>query len=149
MLICEMASYYKHQGKSLYDVFEEIQQKLGYHIESQHSYSAAGFDGVAKIANLMKKFRTSNIETIANEKVVTKEDYDSLVKVTNGVEEVLDYEHSNVLRYVFEDGSFVAVRPSGTEPKVKFYFAVCGKTQQDAQERHDRVKKAILEYIKD
>ena len=149
MLICEMASYYKHQGKSLYDVFEEIQQKLGYHIESQHSYSAAGFDGVAKIANLMKKFRTSNIETIANEKVVTKEDYDSLVKVTNGVEEVLDYEQSNVLRYVFEDGSFVAVRPSGTEPKVKFYFAVCGKTQQDAQERHDRVKKAILEYIKD
>ena len=97
----------------------------------------------------MKKFRTSNIETIANEKVVTKEDYDSLVKVTNGVEEVLDYEQSNVLRYVFEDGSFVAVRPSGTEPKVKFYFAVCGKTQQDAQERHDRVKKAILEYIKD
>ena len=149
MLICEMASYYKHLGKSLYDVFEEIQQQLGYHIESQHSYAAAGMDGVAKIANLMKTFRTSNIETIANELVVTKEDYDSLIKVTNGVEEKLDYEQSNVLRYVFEDGSFVAVRPSGTEPKVKFYFAVCGKTQQEAQARHDRIKQAILEYIKD
>ena len=149
MLICEMASYYKHLGKSLYEVFEEIQQQLGYHIETQHSYSAAGFDGVAKIANLMKTFRNSNIETIAGDKVVTKEDYDSLVKVTNGVEETLDYEQSNVLRYVFEDGSFVAVRPSGTEPKVKFYFAVCGKTQIEAQERHDRVKQAILSYIKD
>ena len=149
MLICEMASYYKHQGKSLFDVFEEIQQKLGYHIESQHSYAAAGFDGVAKIANLMKTFRTSNIKTIADELVVTTEDYDSLIKVTNGVESKLDYEQSNVLRYVFEDGSFVAVRPSGTEPKVKFYFAVCGKTHQEAQARHDKIKKAILEYIKD
>ena len=148
MLICEMASYYKHQGKSLLEVYIEIQEKLGYHIESQYSYAAEGMSGVEKIKKLMAGLRNSAMDYIADEKVVIKEDYVSLTKNENGVVTTLDYEQSDVLRYVFDDGSFVAIRPSGTEPKVKFYFAVCGKTQQEAQDRHDKVKKFIIDLIK-
>lgn len=148
MLICEMASYYKHQGKTLLDVYEEIQQKLGYHIESQYSYAASGITGVKKINDLMCTFRNSEMKTIANEEVYIKEDYLSLIKNENGTISTLDYEQSDVLRYVFKDGSFVAIRPSGTEPKVKFYFAVSGKTFELAQKRHDKIKAEILSYIK-
>jgi phosphoglucomutase len=148
MLICEMASYYKHQGKSLLEVYIEIQEKLGYHIESQYSYAAEGMSGVEKIKKLMSGLRNSSMDYIADEKVVIKEDYVSLTKIENGKVSALDYEQSDVLRYVFEDGSFVAIRPSGTEHKVKFYFAVCGKTQQAAQERHDKVKQFVIDLIK-
>ncbi len=147
MLICEMASYYKHQGKSLLDVYEEIQQKLGYHIESQHSYVAEGMSGVEKIKNLMKSLREKNLSVIADEKVAIKEDYLSLTAEENGKKIPLDFEQSDVLRYVFEDGSFVAIRPSGTEPKVKFYFAVAGNSHENAQKRHDKIKNFILSLI--
>ena len=147
MLICEMASYYKHLGKTLLDVYNEIQEKLGYHIESQYSYAAAGLEGVEKIKKLMKLLRTNNLDKIADEKVAIKEDYLTLEKLENGVITHLDYENSDVLRYVFEDGSFVAIRPSGTEPKVKFYFALCGKTYNDALNRHNKVKEFILNLI--
>ena len=148
LLICEMASYYKHQGKTLLEVYEEIQEKLGYHIETQYSYVAEGMSGVQKIKDLMASLRESKISNIAGEDVVINEDYVSLTKVDHGVTLPLNYEQSDVLRYVFEDGSFVAIRPSGTEPKVKFYFAVCGKTQQAAQERHDKVKQFVIDLIK-
>ena len=145
MLICEMTSYYKHLGKTLYDVYIELQEKLGYHIETQYSYAAAGLEGVEKIKRLMSMLRNSSLEEIAGEKVVIKEDYMSLIKEVNNEKLPLDYEQSDVLRYVFEDGSFVAIRPSGTEPKVKFYFALCGKTNQEAQARHDKVKQFIID----
>lgn len=147
MLICEMASYYQHQGKTLLNVFEGIQQKLGYHIESQYSYIAEGMRGVEKIAHLMKSLRKMNLSEIAGEKVLIKEDYWTLIKEKNGVKMPLDYEQSDVLRYVFEDGSFVAIRPSGTEPKVKFYFALAGNSKENAQIRHDKVKNFILDLI--
>lgn len=147
MMICEMASYYKKQGKTIYDVYNELQEKLGYHIESQYSYTAKGQSGALKIASLMASFRNTNLDIIANELVTTKEDYNSLIKITNNQKEILDYEQSDVLRYVFNDGSFVAIRPSGTEPKVKFYFAIAGKTYQEALERHDRIKKFITDFI--
>ena len=147
LLICEMASYYKHQGKTLLEVYEEIQEKLGYHIETQYSYVAEGMSGVQKIKDLMASLRESKISNIAGEDVVINEDYVSLTKVDHGVTLPLDYEQSDVLRYVFEDGSFVAIRPSGTEPKVKFYFALSGKTYNDALNRHDKVKKYIIDLI--
>jgi len=148
LLICEMTSYYKHQGKTLLDVYNEIQQIHGFHIESQYNYYAEGIEGVSKIANIMSSLRNSNLKEIASNEVVVTEDYLSLKKNNNGIITDLDYEKSNVLRYIFDDGSFVAIRPSGTEPKVKFYFAICGKTKQEAQKRHDDVKNFILNLIK-
>ena len=148
LLICEMTSYYKHQGKTLLDVYNEIQQIHGFHIESQYNYYAEGIEGVSKIANIMSSLRNSNLKEIASNEVVVTEDYLSLKKNNNGIITDLDYEKSNVLRYIFDDGSFVAIRPSGTEPKVKFYFAICGKTKQEAQKRHDDVKNFIINLIK-
>ena len=147
MMICEMASYYKRQGLTILDVYNQLQEKLGYHIESQYSYFAEGMNGIIKIKKLMSTYRNSHLTMIANEKVVTIEDYNSLIKTTNGVQEKLDYEQSDVLRYLFEDGSFVAIRPSGTEPKVKFYFAIAGKTYDEALKRHDNIKKFIIDFI--
>lgn len=148
LLICEMAAYYKNIGKNLIEVFDALQQKLGYHVESQYSYKVSGSEGVKEIQQLMENLRKANYAIIANEKVVTVEDYLSLTAKTNDQVYPLHYEQSNVLRYLFEDGSFIAIRPSGTEPKCKFYFAFCGKTQKEAQERHDKMKEFILSEIK-
>lgn len=147
LLICEMAAYYKTLNMSLYETFEKLQQKLQYHVESQYSYKVSGSAGLAKISQLMEYLRYENMDYIADEKVKTKEDYMSLQKVTADKVETLDYEKSNVLRYVFDDNSFIAIRPSGTEPKCKFYFAFCGKTAKEANERHDKMKKFILSKI--
>ena len=147
LLICEMASFYKHQGKTLLEAFDELQQKLGYHVESQYSFQVIGSEGLMQIQKLMEYFRNHDFSMIEQEKVVTKEDYLSLVSVTNGQETKLNYEQSNVLRYCFADGSFIAIRPSGTEPKCKFYFAFCGKTKQLAIQRHQRMRTFVLEKI--
>lgn len=147
MMICEMASYYKHQGKTLYEVYNELQQKFGFYVESQYSYFLEGMEGSFKIKKLMEDLRKNNLSMINNEKVYISEDYLSLIKNENGKVSNLDYEKSDVLRYVFKDGSFVAIRPSGTEPKVKFYFAIEGKSKDEALKRHDGIKKFILELI--
>lgn len=145
MLICEMTSFYKHQGLSLLDVYEKIQQKFGYYAEGQYSYYAYGMEGKEKIQSIMDYLRNQNIQEIAGEKVCIKEDYLSLEKIENNKKSHLDYEKSNVLRYLFEDESFVAIRPSGTEPKIKYYFALSGKSHQEALDRYEKVKKYILD----
>lgn len=147
LLICEMASYYKHQQKTLLDVFEELQQKLQYHIESQYSYKVEGSEGLVKINELMEKLRHTPLHFIGGEKVEIKEDYLTLTSVSEKEKKDLDFEKSNVLRYLFKDGSFIAIRPSGTEPKCKFYFAFCGHTLKEATERHDKMKNFILSMI--
>ncbi len=148
LLICEMAAYYKNQGKNLSEVYEQLQQRLGYHVESQYAYKVSGSEGLKEITKMMEKLRQTKYETIQGEKVTTIEDYLSLTSITNNQVTPLNYEQSNVLRYLFLDGSFIAIRPSGTEPKCKFYFAFCGKTAKEAQERHDKMKAFILSEIK-
>ena len=147
LLICEMAAYYKNQGKNLSEVYEQLQQRLGYHVESQYAYKVSGSEGLKEITKMMEKLRQTKYETIQGEKVTTIEDYLSLTSITNNQVTPLNYEQSNVLRYLFLDGSFIAIRPSGTEPKCKFYFAFCGKTAKEAQERHDKMKAFILSEI--
>lgn len=148
MMIAEMASYYKHLGKTILDVYQEIEEKLGYYAESQISYYAKGQDGAIRISNLMNKLRNSKLLTIADEKVKIHEDYLTLTKECDGVSSPLvGFEKSNVLRYILDDGSFVAVRPSGTEPKVKFYFSLMGKTNDLALKRHDKVKEFFLSLV--
>lgn len=147
MLICEMAAFYKQRGKDLVDVYEELQKEYGYHIESQYSLKVQGADGIEKITQLMHNLRLHPYQQIAQYPVVILEDYLALKKYQNQTITPLDYEKSNVLRYIFADGSFVAIRPSGTEPKCKFYFAICGKNKEVAEEKHDAIKKYILEGL--
>ena len=148
MLICEMTSYYAHKGLTLIDVYENIQQRLNFFVDTQYSYKAPGAEGVSKIASIMDNLRNADLSLIANEKVKAKEDYLSLTRIENGKEKHLDYEQSNVLRYIFEDDCFVAIRPSGTEPKCKFYFSISDKTKAEAEARHDRIRNFILDLIK-
>jgi len=147
-LIVEMANYYKNRGITLYQKYIELEKKFGYFVESQVSYKAPGKEGLAKIAAIMEDFRARDLKEIAGEMVVISEDYKSLIRKENGKESHLEYENSNVLRYVFDDGSFVAVRPSGTEPKIKFYFAVRANSEDAVKQRHETIKNFILDLTK-
>jgi len=137
-LICEAAAYYKQQGKTLIDVLEELYAKFGYYRESLASRTLKGQDGVAKIGALMEDFRGNPPQQIAGSKV----------------KEVLDYSlgldglpKENVLKFMLEDGSWFCLRPSGTEPKIKCYFAVCGESNDDAKVRLKRLEDEVLARI--
>ncbi len=148
LIICEMASYYQKQGYTLFDVFQHLQEKFQFHVESQYSYETKGLEGAQRMIQFMEKLRNEKETSMNHEPLAYQEDYLTLTRTyANQTTEKLDYEASNVLRYVFEDHSFIAIRPSGTEPKCKFYFAFCGKTLEEAQKRHDQFKSFILGKI--
>lgn len=121
MLICEMACYYKNQGKTLVDVMNEIYDKYGYYLDKLDSFTLKGIDGVERIQGIMKEMRGKGKSLIDG--IVTVYDYEK------GVE---DLPKSDVLKFVFEDGSWIAIRPSGTEPKIKVYYSVRGESKDDA-----------------
>ena len=144
-IILEMALYYKNKGMTLKQVLNRIYDEYGYHYDKVESLSLKGSDGLAKIQEIMKTLRAKDIPSLAGNKVATKEDYLKQVSVTDGVETPITLPKSNVLRFVFEDGSFVAIRPSGTEPKCKFYYNIKGKDEVKATERALAIKQAISE----
>ena len=121
MLICEMASYYKNQGKTLVDVMEDIYNTYGYFLDKLDSYTLKGIDGVERIQAIMKEMREKGKELMPNIKQVN--DY------TVGID---DLPKADVLKFVFEDSSWIAIRPSGTEPKIKVYYSVKGENKNDA-----------------
>ena len=121
MLICEMACYYKNQGKTLIDVMNEIYDKYGYYLDKLDSFTLKGIDGVERIQASMKEMREKGKGLIDG--IVTVYDYEK------GVE---DLPKSDVLKFVFADGSWIAIRPSGTEPKIKVYYSVRGNNKDEA-----------------
>ena len=121
MLICEMASYYKNQGKNLVEVMNDIYDKYGYFLDKLDSYTLKGIDGVEKIASIMKEMRTNGASLFEGIEVV----YD----YTKGIG---DLPKADVLKFVFADSSWIAIRPSGTEPKIKVYYSVRGENKDDA-----------------
>ena len=122
MLICEMASYYKNQGKTLVDVMEEIYAKYGYFLDKLDSFILKGIDGVEKIQGIMKEMREKGKALMPG--IATVNDY------TQGLDGL---PKADVLKFIFEDSSWVAIRPSGTEPKIKVYYSVKGTSREDAQ----------------
>lgn len=136
MLICEMASYYKNQGKTLVDVMEEIYKEYGYFLDKLDSYTLKGIDGVEKIQAIMKEMRIQGKNLMPN--IAQVNDY------TVGID---DLPKADVLKFVFEDSSWIAIRPSGTEPKIKVYYSVKGESKDDAQRvleaRQDVINKII------
>ncbi|GAA0137610.1 phospho-sugar mutase [Paenibacillus sp. YSY-4.3] len=137
-LICEAAAYYKQQGKSLVDVLEELYAKFGYYRESLVSQTLKGKDGVAQIVALMEKFRSEPPQVIGDIRVTKVEDY-SLG--------LYGLPKENVLKFSLEDGSWFCLRPSGTEPKIKFYFAVRGTSSADAAARLERIQEEVLKRV--
>ncbi len=124
-MFCEAADYYKKQGKTLVDVLDDLAEKFGYYLDTQSSTFFRGADGNNKMNALLEDMRNNPIKEAAGIKVLSVDDY-----LLNPPD---DFVPSNVLRYNLEDGSFVAIRPSGTEPKCKVYYCVRGENKADAE----------------
>ena len=138
MMIVEMAAFYKKQGKSLVDVLYEIYNKYGFHKEHLMSIVLEGIEGSNRILRMMKYFRESEFNKFADLKVTESIDF------KNGYK---DIGASNVLIYHLEDGSWFAVRPSGTEPKIKLYIYANDKDEKIADEKVEKIKKDVLEKL--
>ena len=134
MLICEMAAICKSRGQSLNDYLESLYQKYGYYKEAVVSMAFEGIEGAAKMKAIMDGLRADPKTEIAGLKVLEIQDYQK---------GYLDYPKSNVLRFVLENNCWVCVRPSGTEPKIKFYFGSNGKTAEEA----DRLTEALKQEM--
>ena len=137
MLICQMAAWYKKQGKDLVVALEELYEKYGYYLDVLDSFVLKGKDGAEKIASLMVLFREKGIELFT------------------GLKEVIDYSagvgdlpKEDVLRFIWNDGSWMAVRPSGTEPKIKVYYSIKEQSKEKAQERFEKIRDKIHSMIK-
>ena len=132
MLICQMASWYKNQGKTLVDGLNEIYDEYGYFLDSLDSFVLKGKDGAAKIKALMQEFRQKG-DTILP-------DIKQIIDYSVGIG---DLPKENVLKYIFNDGSWLAVRPSGTEPKIKVYYSIVDKDRQNAHIRLEKIKSVM------
>ncbi|WP_265459058.1 phospho-sugar mutase [Enterococcus sp. HY326] len=136
VLLAEVAAYYKQQDKTLYDGLQDIFEEFGYYTEKTISVTMSGIEGAGKIAALMKKFREEAPSEFAGEAVVQTEDFKLLTRVgLDGHLEKLTTPPSDVLKYQLADESWIAIRPSGTEPKIKFYIAVKAESQDAANQK--------------
>lgn len=137
MLICQMAAWYKNQGKTLVDGLNELYAEYGYYLDTQDSFTLTGKDGAEKIQELMSTFRTTGTAL-----------FDGLKEIIDFSVGVRDLPKENVLKYVWNDGSWLAVRPSGTEPKIKVYYSIKDKTKEAAEVRLAKIKDTIHSIIK-
>lgn len=132
MLICQMAAWYKNQDKTLVEALNDIYSEYGYYLDALDSFVLKGKDGAEKIQHLMTVFRSEG------------------AAMFDGVEKIIDYStgvgdlpKENVLKYIFTDGSWMAVRPSGTEPKIKVYYSIQDKDRESAAARLDKVRDTV------
>ncbi len=138
MLIIEMAAYYKKQGKSLLDVLEDLYKEHGYYFNKLISLVLEGIEGSERIVRIMESFRNDPIREINDMKLVNTIDY---------LKDETDTPKSNVLKYFFNDGSWYAVRPSGTEPKIKIYIYTRGDNRALAEEKIEDIEKKVMDRI--
>ncbi len=143
----EAGNYYKKQGKDLVDVLNDLYAKHGTFKETQIALSKAGVEGAKRNKEIMSNLRENAPTTIGDYKVVAVEDYQTSKKVVDGVESVIDLPKSNVLKYYLDEGSWIAARPSGTEPKCKFYFSIKGTDADDAAAKTTVLQKSMMEMI--
>lgn len=150
MMLCEAAAYYKSKGLTLCDQMEEIYKKYGYYKEGLTSLTLEGADGAEKIKQIMDKLRQNIPTSFGEYKVRTAKDYKISISkdLQSGKEEKINLPTSNVLYYELEDDAWCCVRPSGTEPKIKFYMGVKGTSNEDANIKLENLKKSVSELVK-
>lgn len=136
MLICQMAAWYKNQGKTLVDGLNEIYDEYGYYLDYLDSFVLKGKDGAEKIQSLMTYFR--------NKGKALFEGIDEIIDFSDGIR---DLPKENVLKYIWNDGSWMAVRPSGTEPKIKVYYSIVDPVKDNAKLRLENIRKMIKDII--
>lgn len=136
MLICEMAAYYKSQGKSLAEVMDSLYDEFGYYFNVVESYTFEGAAGMEKMADIMNSLRESAPNNFAGYEVIRVDDYktSTSINVADASTETIELPKSNVLAYTLMNGNKIIVRPSGTEPKIKAYITAIGKNKEEAGE---------------
>ena len=146
LLVCEVAAAYKSRGMTLLDALSEIYEKYGYFKERTVSLNFAGIEGGRKISRIMEHFRGNPPKQIAGMKVLVLYDIDTGVRtdLVTGKQESTGFPRSNVLLYELDKDGWAAVRPSGTEPKIKFYFGAKGDSSEDAEDKVARLAEGIL-----
>ena len=133
--LCEAAAYYMTQGKTLWDAMTDMYEKYGYYLDKVKALEFAGLDGAEKIQNMLKSLRENPPKEIGGLKVLKSRDYqnDTITDLTTGETVPTGLPASNVLYYELENNAWLCVRPSGTEPKIKFYYGVKGSSMEDAE----------------
>ena len=148
LLLTEVAAHFKSEGKTLYDGLQALYEKYGYFLEKTISVTVQGLEGPAKIKALLDGLRKEVPSNFGGIKVSVAQDFAVNQQVdAEGVVSEIGLPTSNVLKYILEDGSWIAVRPSGTEPKIKFYMGVKAATQEEAQEKLAKFQKDLDAYI--
>ena len=149
MALCEAAAYYKTQGKTLWDAMIEMYEQFGYYKDAIQSVTMKGIEGLQKIQEIMNSLRQNPPAEFAGHKVVAVRDYkaDTITDVATGAVKPTGLPNSNVLYYELTDDAWVCVRPSGTEPKVKFYYGVKGTSLEDADKKSETMGKAVLDMV--
>ena len=147
MLLCEAAAYYKKKGLTLWDQMMKIYEKYGYYKEGISTITLKGADGAVKMKELLDSIRENPPTKLGSYKVLRVRDYQehTIVDCKTGKKSETDLPTSNVLYYDLEDNAWCCVRPSGTEPKVKFYMGVKGKSLEDAEKKLAEVKKSMMD----
>ena len=146
LMLAEAASFYKQQGKDLVDVLDSLYERHGTYEESQVALTLSGEAGANRIKEILADLRKDAPTEINGSKVVRSEDYkECTIKEGDTVTELTGFTKSDVLKYYLEDGSWIAVRPSGTEPKCKFYYCIKGNSKEDAHEKTVAYQQAMKE----
>ena len=149
MTLCEAAAYYKTKNMTLWDAMIQMYERYGYYKDHVESITLKGIDGLAKIQEIMNTLRENAPKTIGGYQVTTIRDYkaDTITDQTTGTVKPTGLPSSNVLYYELTEDAWVCVRPSGTEPKVKFYIGVTGNSLGDAEKKSKELGEAILQMI--
>lgn len=148
LLVAEIAAYYRSRGLTLADGIDEIYKEYGYFAEKTISVTLSGVDGAAEIKKIMDKFRENGPKQFNNTDIVLLEDFQKQTATKNdGTISNLTTPPSNVLKYTLADDSWIAVRPSGTEPKIKFYIATVGNDLADAETKIANIEKEITTFV--
>ena len=145
MALCEAAAYYKTKGWTLWDAMTDIYERLGYYKDAVSAITLKGKEGIEKIGSIMVELRENPLETIGDYKVLKVRDYqkDTYTDCVTGSVTPTGLPKSNVLYYELSDEAWICVRPSGTEPKIKFYYGIKGDSQVDADAKSEAMKKAL------
>ena len=149
LVVAELAAYYRSRGLTLADGIEEIYKEYGYYAEKTISVTLSGVDGAEQIKAIMAKFRENGPKEWNTTEITVVEDFKAQTSTTaDGTVTALTTPPSDVLKYTLADGSWIAVRPSGTEPKIKFYIAVVGESNEDSQAKIANIEAEINAFVK-
>lgn len=147
--LCEAAAYYKTKGMTLWDAMVAMYEKYGYYKDAVKSIGLSGIEGLAKIQSIMETLRNEPPVQVGDYQVLSARDYkmDTIKDMATGEVKPTGLPSSNVLYYDMNDGAWLCVRPSGTEPKIKFYYGIKGASLEDAEEKSAKLGEAVMDMV--